>query len=46
MIPLSPNGWKALQEELEALKGLQAESRLRLEQLLPAMLDRAFEGEL
>jgi type I restriction enzyme, S subunit len=36
----------ALQAEVDALKRLQAESRLRLEQLLPAILDRAFKGEL
>lgn len=36
----------ALQAEVDALKRLQAESRLCLEQLLPAILDRAFKGEL
>ncbi len=36
----------ALQVEVDALKRLQAKSRLRLEQLLPAILDRAFKGEL
>ena len=36
----------ALQAEVDALKHLQAESSLRLEQLLPSILDRAFSGEL
>ena len=36
----------ALQAEVDALKRLQAESRLRMEQLLPSVLNRAFEGEL
>jgi type I restriction enzyme, S subunit len=35
-----------LQAEVDALKRLQAESRLRLEQLLPSILNRAFKGDL
>jgi hypothetical protein len=36
----------ALQAEVEALKLLQAESAAELDALLPAVLDRAFRGEL
>jgi hypothetical protein len=44
----NPNapGRDALQLEVDALKRLQAESRLRLEQLLPSVLDHAFKGAL
>jgi hypothetical protein len=40
------NKLKEKQPEVDALKRLQAESGLRLEQLLPSILDRAFSGEL
>ena len=36
----------ALQAEVDALKRLQAETATELAALLPALLDRAFEGEL
>ena len=36
----------ALQEQLDALKGLQARTAAELDALLPAILDRAFRGEL
>lgn len=36
----------ALQAELDALKRLQAETATELDALLPAILDRAFKGEL
>jgi len=36
----------ALQSEVDALKRLQAEIAVELEALLPAILDRAFKGEL
>ena len=36
----------ALQAEVDALKRLQAETAAELEALLPAILDRAFKGEL
>jgi type I restriction enzyme S subunit len=36
----------ALQAEVDALKRLQAETRAELDALLPAILDRAFKGEL
>ena len=36
----------ALQAELDALKCLQAETAAELDALLPAILDRAFKGEL
>jgi type I restriction enzyme, S subunit len=36
----------ALQAELDALKHLQAETAAELDALLPAILDKAFEGEL
>jgi len=36
----------ALQAEVEALKHLQAETAAELDALLPAILDRAFKGEL
>ena len=36
----------ALQAEVDALKRLQAETAAELEALLPALLDRAFKGEL
>ena len=32
--------------QVAALARLQSESHLRLEQLLPSILDRAFKGEL
>ena len=35
-----------LQEKMDALKRLQAESATELDALLPAILDRAFKGEL
>jgi type I restriction enzyme S subunit len=37
---------EALQAEVDALKRLQAETAAELEALLPAILDRAFKGEL
>jgi type I restriction enzyme S subunit len=36
----------ALQAEVDALKRLQAETAAELDALLPAVLDRAFLGEL
>ena len=36
----------ALQAELDSLSHLQAEAASELEALLPAILDRAFKGEL
>jgi hypothetical protein len=36
----------ALQTEVEALKRLQAETAVELDPLLPAILDKAFKGEL
>ena len=36
----------ALLEEVDALKRLQAETAAELDALLPAILDRAFKGEL
>ena len=36
----------ALQAEVDALKRLQAETAAELDALFPALLDRAFEGEL
>jgi type I restriction enzyme S subunit len=36
----------ALQAEVEALKHHQAETSAELDALLPAILDRAFRGEL
>jgi type I restriction enzyme S subunit len=36
----------ALQTEVDALKRLQAETAAELDALLPALLDRAFKGEL
>lgn len=36
----------ALQAEVDALKHLQAETAIELDALLPAILDRAFKGEL
>lgn len=36
----------ALQAEMDALKRLQAETTAELDALLPALLDRAFKGEL
>jgi type I restriction enzyme S subunit len=36
----------ALQAEMDALKRVQAETATELDALLPAILDRAFEGEL
>ena len=36
----------ALQAEVDALKRMQAETTAELDALLPAVLDRAFKGEL
>ncbi len=36
----------ALQSQVDALKRLQAETSTELDALLPAILDRAFKGEL
>jgi type I restriction enzyme, S subunit len=36
----------ALQEEVDAVKRLQAETAAELDALLPALLDRAFKGQL
>jgi type I restriction enzyme S subunit len=36
----------ALQAQVDALKRLQAETAAELDVLLPAILDRAFKGEL
>jgi type I restriction enzyme S subunit len=35
-----------LQAKVDRLKALQAETRAELDTLLPAILDRAFKGEL
>jgi len=35
-----------LQAQVDALKGLQAETAAELDALMPAILDRAFKGEL
>jgi len=40
------NAKDALQAEVDALKRLQAETAAELDALLPAILDRAFKGEL
>jgi len=37
---------KALQAEVDALKELQRQTSKELDALLPAILDRAFKGEL
>jgi len=37
---------RALQTEVDALKGLQAETAAELDALLPSILDKAFKGEL
>ena len=39
-------GLDALQAEVDALKRLQSETAAELDALLPAILDRAFKGEL
>lgn len=50
-IPL-PEQWRiveeldALQEKVDALKGLQAETAAELDALLPSILDKAFQGQL
>jgi len=36
----------ALQEKVDALNRLQAETATELDALLPSILDRAFKGEL
>ena len=36
----------ALQAEVDALKRLQAESAAEFDALLPAILDRAFKGQI
>jgi type I restriction enzyme S subunit len=36
----------ALQTEVDALKRLQAETAIKLDALLPSILDKAFKGEL
>ena len=46
---LSSSGMRVLdtlQAEVDALKRLQAETAAELDALLPAILDRAFKGEL
>ena len=43
---LQAAGWDALQAEVDALKRLQVEAATELDALLPAILDRAFKGEL
>jgi type I restriction enzyme S subunit len=40
------SGLDALQAEVDALKRLQAETATEVAALLPALLDRAFKGEL
>ena len=37
---------EALQAEVDALKRLQAETAAELDAMLPAILDRAFKGDL
>jgi type I restriction enzyme S subunit len=45
--PIEKQKWfDALQAEVAALKRLQAETAAELDALLPALLDRAFKGEL
>jgi len=48
IVPLPEQAWltDALQAELDALKRLQAETAAEIDALLPAVLDRAFKGEL
>ena len=48
VVPLDAQKWlnDALQAEVDALKRLQAETAAELAALLPAILDRAFKGEL
>ena len=46
MPKLQAAGWDALQAEVDALKRLQVEAATELDALLPAILDRAFKGEL
>jgi type I restriction enzyme S subunit len=50
-MPIEFNRWivaelDALQAEVDALKRLQAGTAAELDALLPAILDRAFKGEL
>lgn len=40
------NGLGEIQEQVDALKRLQTETAAELDALLPALLDRAFKGEL
>ena len=42
----APLALDALQAEVDALKRLQAETAAELAALLPAILDKAFKGEL
>ena len=47
MKPEAPRGdWQSTQTETDVLKGLHAETAAELDALLPAILDRAFKGEL
>ena len=46
-LPRQFESWPgALHAEVDALKRLPAETTVELDALLPALLDRAFEGEL
>ena len=47
MKPEAPRGvWQSTQTETDVLKRLQTETAAKLDALLPAILDRAFKGEL
>ena len=47
MVCVRPNSpQRLIVAELEMLKRLQAETAAELDALLPALLDRAFKGEL
>lgn len=48
VVPLDAQKWlnDELQAAVDALRGLQAETAAELDALLPAILDRAFRGEL
>jgi type I restriction enzyme S subunit len=42
----SPNELDVLQAKVDAVMGLQTEPRAELDATLPAILDKAFKGEL
>jgi hypothetical protein len=45
-LPVPMYAWDALQAQMDPLKRLQPETAAELDALLPAILDRAFKGEL